>query len=123
MGSGDNIPLLLVEDDTRLAGSLADFLSEHGYDVDFAFNGLHGVELARRNDYAVIVMDVSMPEMDGWDAFSQIRSLSNDVPIVLMSGFTNVETDRRLAGNHPPFLSKPFRSAELVAKIQQAMAG
>ena len=49
---GDNVTLLLVEDDSSVAGSLGDFLTERGYDVDFAFNVVSGIELARHNDYA-----------------------------------------------------------------------
>ena len=49
---GDNVTLLLVEDDSSVAGSLGDFPTERGYDVDVAFNVVSGIELARHNDYA-----------------------------------------------------------------------
>ena len=52
MSPGENVTLLLVEDDSSVAGSLGDFLTERGYDVDFAFNVVSGIELARHNDYA-----------------------------------------------------------------------
>ena len=52
MSPGENVTLLLVEDDSSVAGSLGDFLTERGYDVDFAFNVVSGIVLARHNDYA-----------------------------------------------------------------------
>ena len=120
MRSGDNIPLLLVEDDSSLAGSLADFLTQHGYEVDFAFHGAAGVELARRNDYAVIVMDVSMPIMDGLTACQRLREdHSIDVPIIFLTARDTL--DDKIAGYKSgcdDYLVKPFAPEELVCRLE-----
>ena len=119
VNSGDDIPLLLVEDDSSLAGSLADFLSERGYDVDFAFNGLSGIELARRNDYAVIVMDVSMPVLDGLSACQKLRDDHGiDTPIIFLTARDALGD--KIAGyksGGDDYLVKPFAPEELVCRI------
>lgn len=119
MSPGDNTQLLLVEDDSSLAGSLGDFLSERGYDVDFAFNGRSGVELARRNDYAVIVMDVSMPMMDGLTACQLLRSEHGiNTPIIFLTARDTL--DDKIAGYQSggdDYLVKPFAPEELVCRV------
>ena len=119
MSPRDNKPLLLVEDDSSLAGSLADFLSERGYDVDFAFNGLSGIELARRNDYAVIVMDVSMPVMDGLSACEKLRHEHGiNTPIIFLTARDTL--DDKIAGYRSggdDYLVKPFAPEELVCRV------
>ena len=119
MSLGDKIPLLLVEDDSGLAGSLGDFLSERGYDVDFAFNGRSGVGLARRNNYAVIVMDVSMPLMDGLTACEQLRQEHGiNTPIIFLTARDTL--DDKIAGYRSggdDYLVKPFAPEELVCRI------
>jgi len=119
MTLGKNIQLLLVEDDSNLAGSLGDFLNERGYDVDFAFNGRSGVELARHNDYAVIVMDVSMPMMDGLTACEQLRQEHGvNTPIIFLTARDTLED--KIAGYRSggdDYLVKPFAPEELVCRI------
>ena len=119
VSSGDNKPLLLVEDDTSLAGSLADFLTERGYEVDFAFNGQSGVELARRNEYDVIVMDVSMPVMDGLSACQRLRDDHGiDTPIIFLTARDAL--DDKIAGYRSggdDYLVKPFAPEELVCRV------
>jgi DNA-binding response OmpR family regulator len=120
VSSSDKIPLLIVEDDTRLSGSLADFLSERGYDVDFAFNGVSGVELARCNEYAVIVMDVRMPIMDGLSACHELRHEHGiQTPIIFLTARDTL--DDKIAGYQSggdDYLVKPFAPEELVCRVE-----
>ena len=120
MSPGENIPLLLVEDDTGLAGSLADFLNERGYEVDFAFNGLSGIELASRNDYDVIVLDVSMPVLDGLTACRRLRHDHGvETPIIFLTARDAL--DDKIAGyksGGDDYLVKPFAPEELVCRIE-----
>lgn len=120
MKASEKTPLLLVEDDTSLAGSLADFLTQHGYDVDFAYNGASGIELARHNDYAVIVMDVSMPVMDGLTACKRLREdYAVDLPIIFLTARDTL--DDKIAGytsGGDDYLVKPFAPEELVCRLE-----
>ena len=76
------IKVLLVEDDKQLSASLADYLTELDYDVDFAFNGKSALTLLGEDSYDVVIMDVSMPILDGLDTAYAIRHDQHlDVPI------------------------------------------
>ena len=114
------IPILLVEDDSSLAGSLADYLSERSYEIDFAFNGLSCIELARRNEYAVIIMDVSMPMLDGLSACHRLRHDHRvDTPVIFLTARDTL--DDKIAGYQSggdDYLVKPFAPRELVCRIE-----
>jgi len=120
VGLREKTPLLLVEDDSSLAGSLADYLSERGYEVDFAFDGVGGIELARRNEYAVIIMDVSMPKLDGLSACHQLRhDRGVDTPVIFLPARDTL--DDKIAGyksGGDDYLVKPFAPRELVCRIE-----
>ena len=72
--------ILLVEDDHALAGSLGDYLSEFGYEVDYARDGRSCLERVRQQAYDLIVMDVAMPRMSGFDTCRQLRRERNETP-------------------------------------------
>jgi len=116
----EKTPLLLVEDDTNLAGSLADYLSDCDYEVDFAFNGVSCIELARRSEYAVIIMDVSMPMLDGLSACHQLRhDLGVETPVIFLTARDTL--DDKIAGYESggdDYLVKPFAPKELVCRIE-----
>lgn len=120
MSLREKTPLLLVEDDSNLAGSLADYLSGCDYEVDFAFNGVSCIELARRNEYAVIIMDVSMPILDGLAACHQLRNdLGVDTPVIFLTARDTL--DDKIAGydsGGDDYLVKPFSPRELVCRIE-----
>lgn len=120
VGLRDKTPLLLVEDDSNLAGSLADYLSDCDYEIDFAFNGVSCIELARQNEYAVIIMDVSMPMMDGLSACHQLRhDLGVDTPVIFLTARDTL--DDKIAGyksGGDDYLVKPFAPKELVCRIE-----
>ncbi|MEP5566465.1 MAG: response regulator transcription factor [Halioglobus sp.] len=120
MSAGNNIPLLLVEDDSSLAGTLADFLTGFGYDIDFAFNGRKAVELASTNEYAVIIMDVSMPIMDGLSACQRLRTdLGVKTPIIFLTARDTL--DDKIAGYRSggdDYLVKPFAPEELACRLE-----
>ncbi len=120
MSPRETTPILLVEDDSNLAGSLADYLGDCDYDVDFAFNGASCLELARRNEYAVIIMDVSMPVLDGLSACQQLRTdLEIDTPVIFLTARDTL--DDKIAGydsGGDDYLVKPFAPKELVCRIE-----
>lgn len=112
--------VLLVEDDKRLSASLADYLTELDYDVDFAFNGKNALTLLDSESYDIIIMDVSMPILDGLDTAKAIRSeLHLDIPIIFLTARDTLED--KLAGfkaGGDDYLVKPFSSEELVCRLE-----
>jgi len=119
----DNVPndirILLVEDhylNQKLAQKL---VSEFGFSMDLAVNGREALDFLRKAPYDVVLMDLQMPEMDGYEATKQIRnSLQLDVPIVAMTAHSIAgEKERCLKLGMNDYLAKPFRSRDLYFKI------
>lgn len=112
--------ILLVEDDRSLSASLADYLTELDFELDFAFNGQSALTLLQDNDYDLIVMDVAMPVLDGLATANKIRQeLHLDTPIIFLTARDTLED--KLAGFNSggdDYLVKPFSPEELVCRIQ-----
>lgn len=115
-----SITALLVEDDSELAGSLADYLMEVGFEIDFAFNGQACLELCKDNSYDVLIMDVNMPQMDGLSACQILREQHGlSTPIIFLTARDTLED--KLAGFEAgcdDYLVKPFAPAELAARLK-----
>ncbi|NND00320.1 MAG: response regulator, partial [Gammaproteobacteria bacterium] len=115
---------LLVDDDAALRSMAAGMLKRAGYQVVEACDGKQAVEIyrSRKRDISFILLDITMPVMDGREALAEIRSISKDVPVILMSGYSMEEVD--VSGDKLAwFLSKPFRYSALSESIHTAIAG
>lgn len=112
--------VLLIEDNPDLAANLGDFLSERGHGVDFAADGLTGLHLAVVNDYDVIVLDLSLPGMDGLELCRKLRHEAHRAtPVIMLTARDQLE--QKLAGfaaGADDYLVKPFALQELEARIQ-----
>ncbi|BCH35453.1 DNA-binding response regulator [Mesorhizobium sp. L-8-10] len=110
--------ILIVDDDTRLSAMLADYLSANGFTVLTAPNGHQGLaELSRRAPDAV-VLDVMLPDIDGFETCRRMRAVS-DVPILMLTAKGD-ETDRivGLEIGADDYLPKPFNPRELLARLR-----
>jgi two-component system CheB/CheR fusion protein len=116
---------ILVVDDEELVRGMARFTLERcGYTIELAADGKSAVEAfaARPQDFAAVLLDLTMPVMSGEEALARIRQIRPDVPVLLSSGFSEGEAVRRfqdsgLAG----FLQKPYTAAALARKVQHAV--
>lgn len=113
--------ILLVDDDPTLRRFLTEFLEGEGYQVVTAREGGEALRLAYREQPNLVVLDVMMPGMDGWEVTQRLRELS-DLPIILLTAKTS-EADK-LRGFQlgvDDYLTKPFSFAELAARIQAVL--
>lgn len=114
--------ILLVDDDATLLALLAEHLTAAGYDTLCAENGDQGLALVETGDPSLVVLDVMMPGMDGWQVCQQLRAHS-DVPIIFLTA-RGEEVDK-LRGFHlgvDDYVTKPFSFAELTARISAVLA-
>lgn len=113
------IEILLVEDDRALAGSLSDYLSEVGFDVDFAFDGQACLERTLLQSYDVIVMDITMPKLNGLHACKALRKRQDHTPVLFLTARDTLadKLDGYDAGADD-YLVKPFEPQELVCRLQ-----
>jgi two-component system copper resistance phosphate regulon response regulator CusR len=110
--------LLLIEDEEKTSSYINRALSELGFTVDVAANGLDGLYLALEYDYDTIVLDVMLPGMDGYSVLQGLRA-NKQTPVLMLSARGSV--DERVKGlrhGADDYLPKPFSLIELVARIQ-----
>ncbi|HSX05996.1 MAG TPA: response regulator transcription factor [Candidatus Saccharimonadales bacterium] len=109
--------ILIIEDSRLLASSVKSLLSKQ-YTVDVVHTGREGVELASTNDYAVVILDLSLPDINGEDVCKQLRASQVNTPILVLSGardtFSRVKL---LESGADDYVTKPFDSQELRARI------
>jgi len=111
--------ILLIEDDARVASLIKRGLEEQQFAVDQAFDGETGKLLAGSNDYAVIIMDIMLPDSSGLDICKQVKITKPDTPVIMLTALGN--TDDKLEGfdaGADDYLVKPFDIRELHARIK-----
>ncbi len=111
--------VLLVEDDSSVAKSIQLMLQSEGYIVDSTDLGEDGLEIGKLYDYDIILLDIMLPDMDGYEVLRRLRAARVTTPILILSGLT--ELDNKIKGlgfGADDYLTKPFDKRELVARIQ-----
>lgn len=117
-GNFMNENILIVEDDTEIARVVADYLQNNGYRVLWASTGVEGLYEFKNGDFDLIIVDVMMPEMDGFTLCKNIRLIS-EVPILITSAKNNEEDKvKGLRLGVDDYITKPFSLVELEARIE-----
>jgi two-component system, cell cycle response regulator CtrA len=111
--------VLLIEDDLVAARGLGLVLRSGGAVVDHADTGEEGLELARHYDYDIVVLDLMLPDMEGYDVIRRMRAGRIDVPVLILSGLSRPQAKVKGLGlGADDFITKPFDKAELLARMQ-----
>jgi DNA-binding response OmpR family regulator len=111
--------LLLIEDEPALMRGLSDSLRSHGFDVAVATDGQAGLDAALRDDADLILLDVMLPIVNGYEICREVRAHGMDVPIVMLTA-KGQEADIVLGLDlgADDYITKPFRIGELVARVR-----
>lgn len=112
--------VLLVEDNEMNRDMLSRRLIRHGYEVLVAFNGVHGVEIARSSKPDIILMDMSLPEMDGWEATRRLKADPStwSVPVIALTAHAMTsDRERAMAAGCDDYDTKPIDLPELLRKM------
>ena len=113
--------ILIVDDEINIRRVVKEYAEFEGYEVGEAANGMEAVELVKNNDYDLIVMDIMMPKLDGWQVCRQIRQKS-DCPIIMLTA--KGETFDKVLGlelGADDYVVKPFSPRELVARVKAVL--
>jgi DNA-binding NtrC family response regulator len=113
--------ILIADDDRNLRMVLANELSEEGFEVDTAESGTKAVELIEKDDYDVLLLDLTMPGLGGLDVLKKIKTLELPAEVIILTGNATVSTavEAMKLGAYD-FLTKPFKLAELKAALEKA---
>lgn len=114
--------ILVVEDEQDLLESIAEGLRLSAYAVDTCGDGLEAHELVSVVDYDLVILDLNLPGMDGFDLLQQLRALQPEVKVLILSARTALEDKiRGLDGGANDYLTKPFHFAELEARVRNLL--
>lgn len=111
--------VLLVEDDSSMARTIQMILQAEGFIVDSTELGEDGLEIGKLYDYDIILLDLMLPDIDGYEVLRRLRASRVGTPILILSGLT--EMDNKIKGlgfGADDYLTKPFDRRELLARIQ-----
>jgi two-component system, cell cycle response regulator CtrA len=111
--------ILLIEDDIVAARGIALMLKSSGAVVDHADTGEEGLELTRHYDYDIVILDLILPDIEGFEVVRRMRVARNDTPVLILSGLSRPQIKVKSLGlGADDFISKPFDKAELMARLQ-----
>ena len=111
--------ILIVEDERKTGDYLKQGLSEAGFVADLARDGLDGLHLALTDDYDLVVLDVMLPKLDGWQVLREIRRNGKHLPVLFLTARDQVEDRvKGLEFGADDYLVKPFAFSELLARVR-----
>ncbi|MBQ4369865.1 MAG: response regulator, partial [Oscillospiraceae bacterium] len=110
--------ILLVEDEVSLSNAVKKILEQHGYFVDAVYDGLSAVDYGKGMDYNLIILDVMLPRLDGFEVLRILRGGGVNTPILMLTARSTVpDKVAGLNSGADDYMTKPFDTEELLARV------
>ena len=126
MENANKSSILYIEDDPEMIDLVSLILTRQGFQVIGAHGGREGLELVKQSQPDLILLDLMMPDIDGWDVYQQLKSAetTRDIPVIIITAKSQ-KIDRVLGvqiAKVDDYISKPFRPGELIESIKKILA-
>jgi DNA-binding NtrC family response regulator len=112
--------ILIVEDDTITRRNLSVLLSDEGYDVDQAGDGVQALEIIAEQPFDLVLSDIVMPRMDGLKLLQELQFVAPQMPVMIMTSYVS-DTLSSVPAGAAEFIRKPFVLDDLLFKVQRAL--
>jgi CheY-like chemotaxis protein len=117
------MPKILVAEDHHLTRlTLGQFLRGKGYTVELAENGEQAISLLKENAFDLVISDIVMPRVNGWDVAAHLACNAPETPVLLMTAYPQVQSNHPQSHNTPELILKPVILADVAAKIEQILS-
>ena len=121
VSSASSGPILIIEDDKKTASLVALYLEREGFQPRIAYDGRQGLEMVRQYSPLLVILDLMLPVIDGWEVCRQLRK-SSDVPIIMLTARDEeVDLISGLTLGADDYVAKPFSPRELVARVKAVL--
>lgn len=111
--------ILIVEDEERIASFVSKGLRAEGHQCTVSIDGPTGLDHALSNDFDLMILDIGLPGLDGFDVLDQLRAQGSRIPVIVLTARDSVgDTVSALEGGADDYMAKPFRFAELNARVR-----
>lgn len=115
------VKVLIIDDEKRMQKLLKLFLEPNGYKCDIASSGNEAIQLIEKERFDLILLDIMMPDMDGWETISKIREISN-VPVIMLTALDqSSDMIKGLKIGADDYITKPFEESVLLARIEAVL--
>jgi DNA-binding response OmpR family regulator len=113
--------VLVIDDDRGVRVFLPELLKDLGYEADEADSGVQGVALLEQRQYDLVITDLQMPHLTGWDVVNAVRGRRPTMPMIMISGFATDDDVREAQRLRVPMLHKPFSVIELWRVVRELL--
>ena len=113
--------ILIVEDEQRLAAFVEKGLRQNGFTTQIAADGQQALEAVRSQTFNLMILDLGLPKIDGWDVLKALQSLGNSPPVIVVTAQTDVR-EAALQAGASDHLAKPFRFQDLLTAVKAQLA-
>ncbi|MBI4627908.1 MAG: response regulator [Candidatus Rokubacteria bacterium] len=112
---------LVIDDDTRVRNTLQEIMTSFGYSAATAASGGEGISLFDKGRYNVVLTDLMMPDMTGWEVLAAVRALDPEIPVIIVTGAPVCTDDRHIALPPVAFVTKPVDMEILEAALSSVL--